>query len=528
MAYSGVSVRIPLGDYGLLTDSNPSSLPYGALIEAKNVILNNGLVQKAPGTYLYNADNQLDGAVCALFDWFPTPFQQRLIALTDNGSIYRDNGNRTFGSGTAITTGLSDVNPRAQFISGGNETAGRSKKLFLVSDGKNQIKVLSGDGTSFSDITLPAADWTSTNYPRCGIVHRNRLWFFAGQRAYASTTGDHEDFQASSILTQSVFPGEGNDLIGAFVFKGRLFAFKEGEFVYYLDDSSTDSDLWFWRKLASNFGLASPNAIVNALDDMLVGNAGGTVTSYRAAETLGEVESADVFRNTGMERYLRRTTHPKGVDVMHALYDEELKQVYFTYRSTYSTTNDMLINLDLNRPGPRVTYIQKGSPTCLAIRKGTNSINQPIYGSSDGYVHVMNYEDRLEGDTAYEGAFQTAFTDFKEVEPTLAAQQKQFDFVWVEFVPEANTTLNLDVYIDGKFIETVTTKLSLYSDQQLGNFTLDNQRLKQYTTVSNPIPIHGMGRRISFRVYNAGSNESFQVASLTVGFRPTEHGVSRF
>ena len=141
MAYSGVTAKIPLGELGLLTDSNPGSLPLGSLVDARNVVINEGTVQKAPGTYIYNPNHQLDGAVVGLVDWKPNPFQQRLIALTDNGSIYRDTGNRTFNLGTSINTGLSEANPRAQFISGGNETAGRNKKLFLVTDGTNQISI---------------------------------------------------------------------------------------------------------------------------------------------------------------------------------------------------------------------------------------------------------------------------------------------------------------------------------------------------------------------------------------------------
>lgn len=528
MAYTGATVKIPLGNFGLLTDMSPSSLPLGALIEARNVIINNGTVQKAPGSYRYNVNHPLDDEVHGLFDWFPTPFVQRLIALTKSGSIYKDTGNRTFNNATAITTGLTQISPRAQFVEAGNETAGRNKKLFLITDGANQIKVLEGDGSSFNDISLPASDWSTSNYPRCGVVHRNRLWLFSGQRAYASTTGDHEDFQGASILTQNIFPGEGGDVVGAFVFKGRLFTFKEGEFVYYLDDSDTNSTNWFWRKLASNFGLASPNAIVNALDDMLVGNSGGTVTSYRGADTLGDIESADIFRVAGMERYLRATTHPKGINEMHALYDEELKQVYFTYRSTYTNVNDMLINLDINRDGPRITYLEKGSPICLALYRGSDQLNRPIYGDKDGYINVMNYENRLEGSSSYTGAFQTAFNDFEEAQAGLGAQNKQFDFIWVEYVPEADVDLSIDVYIDGKFMETVTTKLSLYDDPQLNTLALGSARFGQYTTVSNPIPIHGMGRRISFRVYNSGSNESFQISSIEVGFRPTEHGVARF
>ncbi len=187
----------------------------------------------------------------------------------------------------------------------------------------------------------------------------------------------------------------------------------------------------------------------------------------------------------------------------------------------------MLINLDLNQDYPRVTYLQKGSPTCLALRKSKNNVKVPYYGGADGYVYQMNYEDRLEGPTAYEGAFQTAFHDFRDAEPKLAASMKQFDFLWVEFVEEGDVDMNIDVFIDGKFVETVSTKLEL-RNEELDQFLLDTDRLGQYTTVTNPIPLHGMGRRISFRCYNSGSNQSFQIASLVVGFRATNEGVTLF
>ena len=109
MAYTGQVVKIPLGDYGILTDMAPGDLPLGALIEAKNVVVNNGTVQKAPGSYVHNPDNQLDGAIVAMFDWFPEPTKQRLIVATETGKIYRDT-DRTFNLATPITTGLPTIN----------------------------------------------------------------------------------------------------------------------------------------------------------------------------------------------------------------------------------------------------------------------------------------------------------------------------------------------------------------------------------------------------------------------------------
>ena len=48
MAYTGTKAKIPLGDYGLLTDMSPDKLPPGALIKAENVCFFYGNVQIAP------------------------------------------------------------------------------------------------------------------------------------------------------------------------------------------------------------------------------------------------------------------------------------------------------------------------------------------------------------------------------------------------------------------------------------------------------------------------------------------------
>lgn len=527
MAYMGVEATIPLGQLGLMTDMTPSELPPGALIEAKNIVFNKGTLEKAPGSLVYNPNYQLDGAVVALHDWWPNTTFQRMIALTNSGKIYRDIGDRTFTLATPINTGFANATPNSMFVDGGNETAGRDKKLFMFTDGAYQLQVLSGDGTEFAEISSPAADWTSNNYPRLGLVHRNRLWAFQGQRAYASNTGDHENF-TSGILTQSIFPGEGGDIIGAFVYKGRMVAFKEGNFVYFLNETDPSSDNWYWQKLASNFGLAAPNGIAEVLDDLFVGNSTGTVTSYKAADTLGDLESGDVFRIAKMERYHRANSHPSGIRQLHALYDEELKQAYFTTRNGYRTENDRLVNIDVNNPSPRISYLDKGTPVSLMMRRDRKSnIPGPFYGDSTGFIHQMNYEDRLEGSSSYMGRFQTAYTDFRYVDGSLMNRQKHFDWLTVEYVPEGNHPLSIEVFIDGKYISTKTVTMQAQG-VYLDTFLLSTDRLAQYTTQSGRIPLTGTGKRISFRCSNNGANQSFQIASLTVGFRAGSNDNPRF
>lgn len=523
MAYTGNQASIALGEFGLLTDMPPGSLPRGCLIKANNVSFETGLITKAPGSLRYNTQ-VLPAGIIACFDWWPDIATQRLIAACNNGAIYRDIGDRQFTGAVAIKSGLMGLDPRAMFIEGGNETSLREKKLFFLSS-TNQVQVLSGDDDEFAEITTPAADWVTPNFPTVGAIHRNRFWAFMKQRAYASDTADHEN-QASNNLTQNIFPGEGGNITGAHVFKGRLFAFKEGGFVYYLDDADTDSTNWNWRKLASNFGLASPHGIVEVINDMIAVNESGSPISYNAVEALGDIESADVLRLLQIENYVRGSTSLAGVEVLHALYYEAKKQAFFTYRTKYRTTNDTLLHIDFNKQSPRAAFWPKDQADCLALRKDVNKIQRPIYGSADGYIYLMDREDRLVGGSAYDGEFKIAHTDFRFLDEKIAQKNKLFDFLDVEFVPMGEWNLSVDVYIDGTFSETIEFLMDV-RDDGLGTFTLDSDPLGREEAQTIRKPLHGSGRRISFHCRQAGSNQSFALASLTVGFRVSAEQATR-
>jgi hypothetical protein len=536
MAYAGQKASIPLGEFGLITDLPPGDIPRGGLIRAQDISFETGLVTKAPGDSRYN-NSALPAGVVAAFDWWPDPVTQRLIAACSDGFIYKDIGDRGFNLNVPVSADLGTLNPRSVFVEGGNELAGRNKKLFFISPSA-QVQVMSGDGTMFNPISSPAVDWVTPNFPSIGLIHRNRLWAFMGQRAYASDTGNHENF-VSNFLTQNIFPGEGGSIIGAKVFKGRLFAFKEGGFVYYLEDSDQDSDNWNWLKLASNFGLASPHGILEIINDMVAVNESGSPISYNATDALGDIESADVLRMLQIEDYFRKNTHTGGIEFLHSIYYEAKKQAFFTWRSTYRTTNDTLFVLDFNRQNPRAAF-WKRQADCLALRRNQQKILQPIYGSSDGFIYLMDRENRLIGASAYTGEFKTGHMDFKFMGEDMASKNKLYDFLEVEFVPQGAWNISVDVFIDGKFSETINYSMDV-RDDGLDSFTLGSGGSSGITTPSggdgDPLgreeaqtlrkPLHGSGRRISFLVRGSGANQNFAIASLNVGFRISAEQATR-
>lgn len=521
MSYNGNKAKIPLGEFGLLTDIAADKAPLGALGKANNVCFFNGNVQKAPGTIAWNA-TALSTGIVAAHHWRPTLEIERFIAVTTNGNIYRGQ-DRQFGS--AINSSISSVlTPNCIFAEGGAETAGREKMLFLFTGGATNPYVLSGDGTAFSTLSTPNEDWTSpATYPKFGVVHRGSLWAFAGQRSYASSTGNHADFRnASAAFIDPVYPGEGGELRGGFVYKDKLFAFKDGGFVYALNESydSTGAVVRAWGKVGSNFGLAAPNAIAEVLDDLLAGNTSGTINSYAASQKLGNVEASDIIQDMQFESFLRGNTSKVGITEQHLLFYSEKKTLFATYRSCYKTTNDMLLVFDFGRTGrARPAFWIKGSPQCLAEYTDINQVKRPMYGSADGYLHLMDREDRSEAGTAYTGEFQTPHYDFSWLGEGMASAEKHFDFLAVHYLPESSGDLSVDYFIDGRFIETLTFPMIQYDRPKLGTLLLGTDRLAQPNAETGLRKLAGTGRTISFRCYNSGTNQSFQITSLTVLFR---------
>lgn len=524
--YQGVTAQIPLGTLGVLTDQAPGQIPPTALIKAFDVDFGPGYIQKAPGSLRYNA-NAFSSGIVALIDYWPNIYTQRILCATADGKIYRDIGDKLFMGNTAIASGLGPFTTFCNFVVGGAETAGHPKKLFFFSDGVNQLKILEDDASLFTNVDLPSADWVTPNYPKFGLIHRNRLWAFMKNRYYASKTDDHENFTDTSVLVGAIGPGDGGDVIAAVIFKGRMLVFKEGDIVYYLDDTDVDSTNWVFKRFGEGFGIASQHAATQVLDDLLVGNNTGSVTSYKAVQAFGDIQSGDIFRQAKVNQFFRERTSYSGAPYMQALWYPEKHIAWFTARTMFGVKNNALIALDLQNPdAPRYSLWKKDSADCLALRKDANNIKRPMYGAADGYIYLMDKEDRLVASTAYTGEFETPHLDFRYLDPSFVHRNKVFDFLGVTFQEEGNHNLSVDVYIDGKFSQTIQYNQTIGTNY-LGAFVLGSSKLGVDDEKTLWKPINGSGRRIALRCYNSGSNENFKVSQLTVGFQPSGEDVTR-
>lgn len=519
---------IQLGQLGLYTDMPSSQIPPNALIKSQNINYVPGFLQKAPGAIRYNT-SVLPNGVVAVMDYWINTVTQRLLAATSDGKLWKDNGDRTFMALTPLATGLGTLNNRSQFVIAGNESAGNNKKVFFFSNGISQLKVLSGDGTSFSNVSLPASDWAtansttnvSSNYPKFGLLHRGRLWAFAKSIAYGSSTTNHEDFQTSNaILVNNVGPGDGGDILGAFVYKGTMLIFKEGDVIYRLIDTDTSSSNWYFTKFGEGLGISSLHGACQLLDDLILGNSSGSLTSLKATQAYGSFTQGDVLKMSKVNQFYRQNLTVAGIPFQQAMYYPDKGIGFFTGKSGYYTYNDSLIQMDVSEPqNPRFGLWNHYQADCLGLRRDINNTQRLIYGARDGYVYLADRETWAVNGNAYTAKFRLPYIDMRQMSPAMATTQKAFEYLSCTFTPSGNFNLNVDVWIDGKLSETVAFK-QVVDTNYLNAFILNTSYLGTYEEQTIVVPIRGMGRRISLECYNSNAYETFKVSQLAIGFRP--------
>ena len=671
MGYNGFTVPIVLGEVGLVTDAAATALPINALSKANNITFQNGRISKQLGCTKFNSTT-LGADIVALFDWWPTSALQRLIAVTDDGKIWRDTGDGTFSTTTPILTGLGAVTTDTHIMTAGAESSGEVRELWVFT-GTSQIKVIHDDLATAVSVQNPSADWATGNYPTFGIMYQNRVCVMGSaadkHRLYFSTITHHENFLGPNLSTAgwqlytgisagtltdrtatiqagtaveifnttasfgyfvygvtkfnkitmtisnantggatpgityeyyngsswsaltltttpiytatgsvyaewttpsnwavgdgtevggnvlwyairvisdsagadnnveitsltvtntaedsapstfSIFPGEGDGIISAYVYRGMLFIFKKPFGVYVLDGRDPLTANWTVSRFSDAFGVSSPHSLLQILGDLVAGNSNGSYTSLQASQNFGDFDAGDILQNAKVEEYIRTQLNFAGLPYSQALYYPEKKIAMFTGQSSTTLTRDRILAIDVARQSPRISIITKDQPNCLALRKDSQGISRPMYGDASGYVYLMDQATYNLNGTSYLGEFQTNYTDFGQVDPQLAGKNKIFEFLEVNYVPTGNNNFYIDVYVDGDLRQTLTfaqvygialDAFELDADTLAGE-AFGNRNRKQLKSCT--------GNKISFRVYNNSSNEAFQIERLIVSFR---------
>jgi hypothetical protein len=525
MASTNIVAELPVGNDGLSGSRNMSQVPITALIKATNVSYESGALQKEGGSSKYNSI-AITGSPSVLggWDWIHDGATQRMIVVLSDGTILKDSGAGNFPVTLKAGLTVNDVIPT--FTECGKEAAAQNRKLAIFT-GVNAVQILSADGATSTDLSTPPTDWTGTSHPKFGVVHEGRLWGGGNtgdpHRLYYSMTSDHENFTGTGSGTVSVFPGDGEGLIGAVSYKGSLIAFKKRG-IYLVDTSSATVSNWRVSKIAGNLGCAGVKTYAQLENDAIFLDQNGEIRVASATQEFGDIGTRSLTDIFNINQFIRDNLNLTTTGQWQFCYYALKRELHIACCSSGSTTNNARFVLDFNTEGKvKFRYSDKDTNVSLWIRK-VNNQDELIAGDNAGFVWKLDRDNRSKDGSGYSSEFQTAYFDFSHLDPTYGTKRKNGKFLEVVTEPVGNWNLSVDVYWDGQYTQTVQFNMGS-TGAALGSFILGTDRLAGSQLINRKRRVTGSGRRVSFLGKNSGDGQNFSVARFFFHFAVSDERI---
>lgn len=440
----------------------------------------------------------------------------RLVTATSGGNLFKEKPTTlTTGDIDAVTlrSGLSLSARPGRFVAGGKEAAALARKLFFL-NGVDPIQVLEGDGTTATNIDLPADDWGSASnqgtQPINAVVHQNRLVAFGNlndpHRAYFSDPDNHEDFTVANTETFDIrFRSDiGDRLYCGVSYQGILFFWKYPRGIFYLDDTSLTATEWLIRPKSESLGCApSPYAALSIDDDVIFIDPNAHFHLLSAVDVLGGARASDIILRLGLSRWIRENVNLKRLDLTVSYWYPQKKLAVFYVPGTDANENTLALKFDFSgreRDLPvKFSFSRRDRVPAAAVRRASDGGPEtPVIGE-DAFVYLADQEARVKNGLGYTMDYRLPNLDCAHISDTLRTAKKLPEHLELIMEPVAAGTLTVDFYIDGTVAQTLV-------------FDATKTRDKKKLNV-------GAGWTWSVRVRNAIANEEGKILSHIVYFK---------
>lgn len=530
MPFSGYIAEIPLGGTGGLNGStNPTQVLPTELIRAENIAYEGDVIRKEGGAVKYNATSVPGGGtILGGYDFWTDSLTQRQVIYTSAGYLLKDSGDGLFP--TTLATGL-QTNVTPVFVEGGQEAINSPRKLFTFAENQS-VKVLSGDGTTVTNIASPAADWT-TAQPTCGCISEGRLWAASNHRVYYSTASNHEDFSttggADPAGQMPIFSGVGERIVQLVPFKGFIVVFKKPRGIFVIDTRDTLFVNWKALEQNTSIGVPSAHAAVRTDDDIMFMDATGSIQLLNGIDN-DNFSGINISQSHSMNPYIQSHVNTHNLDHIKSIYYPAKREVHFAVPQTGSTVNNARLVVDLNhinvptainpsQVAPRFRWSPRDTCESMWLRRDNYNISRPVVGDDAGTIWMLDQEARAKNNAAFLSAFQTSHLDMSWLDPELSAKRKIATALEIVATPQQGVELSCDIYFDGRYTQTVVFSLNP-SGVPLGEFVLGTDVLgSNDILIVRRKRVTCSGRRVSFLFYNNRIGEDFAIGRAYFYFR---------
>lgn len=526
MAFRGLIATLPIGLTGFNGSKNPSQLQPGDLSFVEGVDIDAQVLVKDGGAEKLNAI-ALSGGVIAGFNWAPAQGLNHDIVVLDNGEIRKDTGAGTFAT-LMNTVGVPTLFPPF-FAVGGGEAVGSTRKLFIYNEAA-QVQMISGISNVAVPISTPPADWTS-NFPIFGIQHGGRMWGGGNandpHRIYWSNPANHQDYTTALVTGSiSIYPGEGEQLVGGLSFRGLLILIKYPRGIYIVDTRDPDVVNWRVDRLNNAVGVASPWCLVQINNDVVLLDSGGHFHLMASINDFSDVEASDMGHKQSMGPFMRANVSLLNMrKAMGAWYGNKSK-VWYMVPLLGSAHNNLRIMIDFNdaTAGARFYLSRRDIGDALWMRPDAQGAYRPTLGDDDGFVWTMDEEERNKDGVAYEMRMETAENNFSAIDPELGPRTKNGQFIEITSDLVRNSFITVKPVWDGYELDPIIFTLGSAA-AALGSFILDVDALSAAGTVTAQEKLNGQGRRLKLIINNDELDDEVRLSEVRVGFTPADERI---
>jgi len=482
-----------------------------------------GVLIKDGGAIKLNAV-AMAGDVLAGVNWSPTPGSNHDIVVLSNGTMRKDIGAGTFPT-LLGSVGVPTVFPPF-FVRAGGEKVGATRKLFVFNEAQ-ALQYISGTADVLST-AVPTADWAASP-PIFGVQHNNRLWAGGNgsdpHRIYYSQNGNHADFLGTAIPgdgtvgSLAIYPGEGDQLVGGLSFRGLLILFKYPVGIYVVDTRDPVIANWRVDRLNGAVGLASPHCIVQISNDVIILDNGGNFHVMSTVTDFSDIRTSDIGQNSNMGPFMRENVGLTNIRKAQGAWYAAKAKAWFMVPLAGSTTNNLRILIDFNdaNAGPRYLLSRRDEGSSVWMRPDTIGVRRPTLGDPDGFVWLMDREERDKDGLAYDMVFETSENDFGFLDPQLAPRTKNGQYLEVVADLVRNTTITITPSWDGFLGSPIVFNIGS-TGAALGSFILDTDVLSATGIVVVNRRLDGQGRRLKLRMENTILDDEVRIAEIRVGF----------
>ena len=528
MAYRGVVARLPVGAQGFTGTANPSQAGPGHLLYVDGAELDQGIIRKEGGASRLNETAIGSGAtIISGINWSPAASTYYDAIFTSLGDIRRDTGGGVFTH--SYVSGLNVTrDPPPWFLIAGGESVGAARRLMCFS-ATNQVKSVSGTADVMADVGGPAADWSSA-FPTFGVLHSNRV--FAGgnasdpHRIYYSTVGDHTDFVGSGAGTLSIYPGEGEGIVGALSFRGALIVFKYPRGIYIVQTVDPSPANWGVQVLTRSVGTLNQHTIIPIENDVLYMDRFGGIHQLSATNEFGDINTSNLGLTQDINPFMRDNINLSLMRRAQGIWYASKRQCWFSLPRLGSTDNNFRLIVGFNsfdaegRQTPRFFMSRRDTPVSMWLRPTSDGIEKPAHGDNAGFIYTMDEDSRNKDNVAYPIRMETSNTDLGFLDQSLATKMKSGQFLELAFEPRGEWFLDVEIYWDDVLTEIVQFQMGTPSGASLDAFTLDTDVLSSLSVKSIRKRISGSGRRIRLVIENIGINQDIAISDFHLGFVP--------